>query len=148
MKHNDYKIIEEKKCYAIFDDVEGKTQEIEISKDVANALKTEQRYENAVKRANERHTVSIDLFNYESDAFAYYDSYDFENDTAELSNEEKVHYVLERMKPKQANLLRILFFDGMTQEQIAKSEGVSQAAIAQRLMTAKIAFQKIFKNFS
>jgi predicted transcriptional regulator len=36
----------------------------------------------------------------------------------------------------------------MTQEQIAKSEGVSQAAIAQRLMTAKIAFQKIFKNFS
>ena len=44
MKHNDYKIIEEKKCYAIFDDVEGKTQEIEISKDVANALKMARKY--------------------------------------------------------------------------------------------------------
>ena len=148
MKHNDYKIIEEKKYYAIFEDVEGKAQKVEISKDVADALKTEQKYENAVKRANERHTVSIDMFNYEGDAFAYYDRYDFEDDRNEFSNEEKVHYVLERMKPKQAKLLKMLFFDGMTQEQIAKSEGISQAAIAQRLMTAKIAFQKISKNFS
>ena len=147
MKHNDYKIIEEEKIYAVFNDGDGKIQKVGISKDVANVLRTEQKYENAIVRANERHTVSLEHLSYEGEAFAYYDKYDFENDTDDLSNEEKVHYVLERMKPKQAKLLKMLFFDGMTQEQIAKSEGVSQAAIAQRLMTAKNVFQKIYKSF-
>ena len=70
MKHNDYKIIEEEKIYAVFKNGEGKTQKVEISKDVANVLRTEQKYENAIVRANERHTVSLEQLNYEGEAFA------------------------------------------------------------------------------
>ena len=71
MKHNDYKIIEEEKIYAVFNDGDRKIQKVGISKDVANVLRTEQKYENAIVRANERHTVSLEQFNYEGELFAY-----------------------------------------------------------------------------
>ena len=104
MNNNNYKIIEEKKYYAVFKDGEGKTQTVEISTEVANALRIEQKYENAVVRANERHTISLESLDYEGKAFACYDDYDVEDDKKEISNKEKVHYAIKQMKPKQAKI--------------------------------------------
>ena len=140
---NDYEIRVEQKYYAIFKDVKGIEQKVEVEKEVAEALKQAHRSEKANARYNERHTYSLDSFSYEGEAFASYDDYMFEK---ELTHKEKVKAVLGSMKPKQAKLLFSIFFLNKTQQEIAKEENVSQAAISQRFSVSKENFQKMYKK--
>lgn len=141
---NDYEIRVEQKYYAIFKDVNGIEQKVEVEKEVAEALIQAHRSEKANARYNERHTYSLDSLSYEGEAFASYDDYMFEK---ELTHKEKVKAVLENMKPKQAELLFSIFFLNKTQQEIAKEENVSQAAISQRFSVSKENFQKMYKKF-
>ena len=141
---NDYEIRVEQKYYAIFKDVNGIEQKVEVEKEVAEALIQAHRSEKANARYNERHTYSIDSLSYEGEAFASYDDYMFEK---ELTHKEKVKAVLGSMKPKQAKLLFSIFFLNKTQQEIAKKENVSQAAISQRFSVSKENFQKMYKKF-
>ena len=140
---NDYEIRVEQKYYAIFKDVNGIEQKVEVEKEVAEALIQAHRSEKANARYNERHTYSIDSLSYEGEAFASYDDYMFEK---ELTHKEKVKAVLGSMKPKQAKLLFSIFFLNKTQQEIAKKENVSQAAISQRFSVSKENFQKMYKK--
>lgn len=140
---NDYEIRVEQKYYAIFKDVNGIEQKVEVEKEVAEALIQAHRSEKANARYNERHTYSLDSLSYEGEAFASYDDYMFEK---ELTHKEKVKAVLESMKPKQAKLLFSIFFLNKTQQEIAKEENVSQAAISQRFSVSKENFQKMYKK--
>ena len=140
---NDYEIRVEQKYYAIFKDVNGIEQKVEVEKEVAEALIQAHRSEKANARYNERHTYSLDSLSYEGEAFASYDDYMFEK---ELTHKEKVKAVLENMKPKQAELLFSIFFLNKTQQEIAKEENVSQAAISQRFSVSKENFQKMYKK--
>lgn len=141
---NDYEICVEQKYYAIFKDVNGIEQKVEVEKEVAEALIQAHRSEKANARYNERHTYSLDSLSYEGEAFASYDDYMFEK---ELTHKEKVKAVLGSMKPKQAKLLFSIFFLNKTQQEIAKEENVSQAAISQRFSVSKENFQKMYKKF-
>ena len=140
---NDYEIRVEQKYYAIFKDVNGIEQKVEVEKEVAEALIQAHRSEKANARYNERHTYSLDSLSYEGEAFASYDDYMFEK---ELTHKEKVKAVLGSMKPKQAKLLFSIFFLNKTQQEIAKEENVSQAAISQRFSVSKENFQKMYKK--
>lgn len=140
---NDYEIRVEQKYYAIFKDVNGIEQKVEVEKEVAEALIQAHRSEKANARYNERHTYSLDSLSYEGEAFASYDDYMFEK---ELTHKEKVKAVLESMKPKQSKLLFNIFFLNKTQQEIAKEENVSQAAISQRFSVSKENFQKMYKK--
>lgn len=140
---NDYEIRVEQKYYAIFKDVNGIEQKVEVEKEVAEALIQAHRSEKANARYNERHSYSLDSLSYEGEAFASYDDYMFEK---ELTHKEKVKAVLESMKPKQAKLLFSIFFLNKTQQEIAKEENVSQAAISQRFSVSKENFQKMYKK--
>lgn len=140
---NDYEIRVEQKYYAIFKDVNGIEQKVEVEKEVAEALIQAYRSEKANARYNERHTYSLDSLSYEGEAFASYDDYMFEK---ELAHKEKVKTVLGSMKPKQAKLLFSIFFLNKTQQEIAKEENVSQAAISQRFSVSKENFQKMYKK--
>ncbi len=140
---NDYEIRVEQKYYAIFKDVNGIEQKVEVEKEVAEALIQAHRSEKANARYNERHTYSLDSLSYEGEAFASYDDYMFEK---ELAHKEKVKTVLGSMKPKQAKLLFSIFFLNKTQQEIAKEENVSQAAISQRFSVSKENFQKMYKK--
>jgi len=140
---NDYEIRVEQKYYAIFKDVNGIEQKVEVEKEVAEALIQAHRSEKANARYNERHTYSLDSLSYEGEAFASYDDYMFEK---ELTHKEKVKAVLGSMKPKQAKLLFSIFFLNKTQQEIAKKENVSQAAISQRFSVSKENFQKMYKK--
>lgn len=140
---NDYEIRVEQKYYAIFKDVNGIEQKVEVEKEVAEALFQAHRSEKANARYNERHTYSLDSLSYEGEAFASYDDYMFEK---ELAHKEKVKTVLGSMKPKQAKLLFSIFFLNKTQQEIAKEENVSQAAISQRFSVSKENFQKMYKK--
>lgn len=140
---NDYEIRVEQKYYVIFKDVNGIEQKVEVEKEVAEALIQAHRSEKANARYNERHTYSLDSLSYEGEAFASYDDYMFEK---ELTHKEKVKAVLGSMKPKQAKLLFSIFFLNKTQQEIAKEENVSQAAISQRFSVSKDNFQKMYKK--
>ena len=140
---NDYEIRVEQKYYAIFKDVNGIEQKVEVEKEVVEALIQAHRSEKANARYNERHTYSLDSLSYEGEAFASYDDYMFEK---ELTHKEKVKAVLGSMKPKQAKLLFSIFFLNKTQQEIAKEENVSQAAISQRFSVSKENFQKMYKK--
>lgn len=140
---NDYEIRVEQKYYAIFKDINGIEQKVEVEKEVAEALIQAHRSEKANARYNERHSYSLDSLSYEGEAFASYDDYMFEK---ELTHKEKVKAVLESMKPKQAKLLFSIFFLNKTQQEIAKEENVSQAAISQRFSVSKENFQKMYKK--
>ncbi len=140
---NDYEIRLEQKYYAIFKDVNGIEQKVEVGKEVAEALIQAHRSEKANARYNERHTYSLDSLSYEGEAFASYDDYMFEK---ELTHKEKVKAVLGSMKLKQAKLLFSIFFLNKTQQEIAKEENVSQAAISQRFSASKENFQKMYKK--
>ena len=143
---NDYQIIVEKKYYAVFTDGEGKQRKVDVTKEVADTIIREQQAERALVRQNERYTISLDALDYEGEVFATYDDYKLDVEEAEMTNEEKVRFVLKQMKPRHAELLKMVFFDGLTQSQIAELENVSQSSIAQRLKTAKGAFQKIYEK--
>ena len=141
---NDYEIRVEQKYYAIFKDVNGIEQKVEVEKEVAEALIQAHRSEKANAGYNERYAYSLDSLSYEGEAFASYDDYMFEK---ELTHKEKVKAVLGSMKPKQAKLLFSIFFLNKTQQEIAKEENVSQAAISQRFSVSKENFQKMYKKF-
>ena len=140
---NDYEIRVEQKYYAIFKDVNGIEQKVEVEKEVAEALIQAHRSEKANARYNERYAYSLDSLSYEGETFASYDDYMFEK---ELTHKEKVKAVLGSMKPKQAKLLFSIFFLNKTQQEIAKEENVSQAAISQRFSVSKENFQKMYKK--
>lgn len=143
---NDYQIIVEKKYYAVFTDGEGKHQKVEVTKEVADTIIKEQQAERALVRKNERYTISLDALDYEGEVFATYDDYGFDADEEKPTRAEKVRIVLSMMKPKQADLLKKMFFEKKTQEDMAKEEGVSQAAVSQRYTTATKSFEKIFEK--
>lgn len=140
---NDYRVVVEKKYYAVFTDGEGKEQKVEIDKEVANTIIKEQQAERALVRKNERNTISLDSLDYEGEVFATYDDYRLEE---EISPEEKVKLVLNQMKPEQAELLKKVFFQSMTQMSIAEESGVSQAAIFKQIARAKKNFKIIFEK--
>lgn len=52
---------------------------------------------------------------------------------------------IEKLKPKQKELLRRIYENGETQEEIGESEGVSQQAIASRLRTIYNFLKKLLK---
>mgnify|MGYP000387101516 FL=1 len=83
---------------------------------------------------------------YEGDFFASYDSYELDDEKTELSREEKVRAVLKAMKPRQAELLRLVYLPHYTHERIAAEKGVSRPAVTQQIRTVEAAFKKIFEK--
>lgn len=141
---NDYKIIVEQKYYAVFTDGQGVEQKVEVTKEVADTIMNSQRKEEASGRNNRRNTISLNSLDYEGEVFATYDHYDFEAEEKKTTRADKVRIVLSKMKPKQAELLKKVYFEKKTQEDIATEEGISQAAVSQRYKTATKSFEKIF----
>ena len=145
---NDYKVICEKKYYVVFTDGQGKEQKIEISKEVAQVIQGEQTKENTIRRSEERHTVSFDAMDYEGDFVGSYDSYEMDGETPELSREEKVRAVLKAMKPRQAELLRLVYLSHYTHERIAAEKGCQDRQLHSKSGRQKRRSKKYLKNFS
>ncbi len=140
---NDYKIVCEQKYYAVFEDGSGVEQKVEISKEVSDELTRAQRNENKRDRLERRNSISLDCMDYEGAIFAACDDYQIDEEPTPV---EKVEIVLRHMKPKQAELLKMTYFKGLTHHEIAIKQGVSRQAIQQRVSTAEKSFKKIFEN--
>lgn len=140
---NDYEIIKEEKCYAVFKDGSGIEQKVEIDEKLADILENLQRDESSSERYSRMQTFSLDSLGYEGEVFATYDDYQKGEEPTLI---EKVEIVLNLMKPKQAKLLYEILFMKKTQEEIAKEEKVTQGAISRRLSVCKKNFKKIFEK--
>lgn len=61
----------------------------------------------------------------------------------EPSKIELLHIAISKLRPKQRDLIKAIFFDGVSVNDYAAQEGVDQSAISHRLQTAK----KFLKKF-
>ncbi|MBR1553329.1 MAG: sigma-70 family RNA polymerase sigma factor [Schwartzia sp.] len=99
-------------------------------------------------QAETRRHVSLESLNLD-DAFLA-GSENVETDIFDEDYEE-LHRAFNLLKPKQRELLTRVFWHGMRQVEVAKAEGVSEAAIAQRMSVIYKRMKKILtaeKNFS
>lgn len=141
---NDYRVVVEKKYYAVFTDGSGNEQKVEVTKEVANTLVKSQLDENSRERYNRMHEVSLDSMDYEGEIFATYD--DYQEEKEELNIAEKVEAVFKQMKPEQAELLKMSFYNGLSHEEIGRIKHVTRSAISHQITTAKKSFKKIFEK--
>jgi RNA polymerase sigma factor (sigma-70 family) len=51
-----------------------------------------------------------------------------------------VERVMDKMQPEHAELLRMIYWEGMTQEEVAKERGITQQAVSYQLTVAKKMF--------
>lgn len=127
--------------YAEFVDGEGQKQNVQVEKEVADAIMESQKEEVLARRQERKYCVSLE----ENEAkLGYRDVYPSLIDNEKLSRCQKVRIVLSMMKQDQAELLKMTFFEGLTQDEIAKKLGVQQACVSKRFGRAKKEFEKIF----
>ena len=127
--------------YAEFVDGEGQKQNVQVEKEVADAIMESQKEEVLTRRQERKYCVSLE----ENEAkLGYRDVYPSLMDNEKLSRCQKVRIVLSMMKQDQAELLKMTFFEGLTQDEIAKKLGVQQACVSKRFGRAKKEFEKIF----
>ena len=129
--------------FAQFIDGEGKKQVVQIEKEVADAIISSQREEASLERKNRRYCVSLDDY---SDKLSCRDVYSSLVDSEEMTDSQKVRKVLSLMKPNQAEILKKVFFENKTQQQIADELGVKRQSVAERIDWAKNSFKKIFSQ--
>lgn len=110
----------------------GETLEIEVSDEIAEvAIEIERETYNSNRRETRRHNSIEDM---QSLGVQFKD---IESDTAnmveEKENKETLHNALDKLLPQQKELVQKVFFQGMSIVQIARAEGVNEAAIRNRL---------------
>lgn len=59
---------------------------------------------------------------------------------------ERLYKAIEMLTPRQQQLIRLAYFDGLSHDQIAKREGVSRQAISFAIERAEASLKKILKN--
>lgn len=66
------------------------------------------------------------------------------NGESDLTNEERLHIAINKLKSKQKALIKAIYFDGVSVSEYAAKEGVKPSAISHRLQTAKRKLKKLF----
>lgn len=117
--------------------------EIEVD-DKWGAIITEMdRKESNLARKERRHCVHLDITMDHAKCLGT-----VENDPQEMYKEtesmRKLRHALEELTPKQRRLVEKLFYEGLTQSEIAKEEHISQSAVAQQWKTILKKLRKFF----
>lgn len=100
------------------------------------------RLEYNVNHKETRRHISLDSYLYEGKDFAYED-YKISN-LFEEDQEKKLYNAILKLKPKQQELIKSVFFRNISLTDYAKNEGVTVSAVSQRLNTALKKLKKFF----
>jgi len=121
----------------------GDTSTVEVNEALGEVILefNKEEYNNDHKETR-RHT-HLDTELEHSDWLAVDDEY-ISSLFAEPSKTDILRVAIKTLKPKQQDLLKALFYDGMTQEQYATKMGVSQVAIHKQLQTILKKLKKFF----
>ena len=119
------------------------TVEIEVSNDLGNILIDLDREEyNNDHRETRRH-ASLDALNLDGTLFAA--DTDVERDALNDIEKKRLYAAMEKLQPRQRELLRRVYFDGVMLADIAREEGVSKMAITNRMAKIYAVLKKLLK---
>ena len=130
----------------------GKEQ-VEVPEEWFNTVMQMNKKEKNKRTVARRHEVSVNQFkNANGEAFDLYELFAYyDKDIERISGggddtSERVRQVLSAMKPKQAELLELLYCDGFSQRELAQAVGVTPSAICQRVKCAKVNFKRLWES--
>jgi RNA polymerase sigma-70 factor (ECF subfamily) len=139
--------------------VTGETHEIEVTEEWGEIILELDRKEYNINRKETRRHTSLDSYTYidgqadtnpglTRDAFEY--RYGICTESAEIAAELERKYTrqyirnaVDKLKPKQRELIIAIYFNGVSVNDYAKQEGVDHSAISHRLHTAYKALKKL-----
>ena len=119
----------------------GEKSEVEVSDEIAAVIAELELVEENDSRKQRYHCYSLE--DREEHGIEHASTEDqfkslFEDD----SNNEKIHYAIEQLKPTHKRIIIAIFFEGKSQEEVARDLGINQSNVSRQLQTA---FKKIKK---
>ena len=120
-----------------------KTVEIEVSDEWGNILIDLDRQDYNNEHKETRRHASLDAFDLDGTLFS--DGTDVEKDALNDIEYGRLYAAIEKLQPQQRELLRRVYFDGVKLADIARAEGVSKAALTDRMSKIFTALKKILK---
>ena len=119
----------------------GEVTEIEVNDELGKIVEEIEKDEFKNNRTEtRRHNYISEL---EEQGYYIADDIDPLDDLLHAELHKELMAAIKQLKPQQQALLRRVYIDGETQEEISESEGVSQQAISSRLKTIYIFLKKI-----
>ncbi len=89
---------------------------------------------NANRKHSRRYPISLENADYEGDWFA--DGTDILGELIDKQEKEHIRFALDKLKPAQRDLIRAIYFKGVSVNDYAAQEGVDHSAISHRLKKA------------
>ncbi len=139
--------------------VTGETQEVEVSEEWGEIILDLDRKEHNINRKETRRHTSMDSYEYidgqadtnprlSRDAFEYRnrlcsESAEMAADLESKYTRQHIRNTVDRLKPKQRELINAIYFNGVSVNDFAKREGVDHSAISHRLHTAYKTLKKL-----
>ncbi len=119
---------------------------IEIDKKWVDILNEFDKTEQSNDRSELRRKISLDADNAYSSWLEVTDPSieKIINGESDLTNEERLHIAINKLKSKQKALIKAIYFDGVSVSEYAAKEGVKPSSISHRLQTAKRKLKKLF----
>ena len=119
---------------------------IEIDKKWVDILNEFDKTEQSNDRSELRRKISLDADNAYSSWLEVTDPSieKIINGESDLTNEERLHIAINKLKSKQKALIKAIYFDGVSVSGYAAKEGVKPSSISHRLQTAKRKLKKLF----
>lgn len=112
----------------------NETVEVEVSDEWAAVIADLNRFERNNDKKEKRRHYSLDACTYEGMDFAV-DDFGIMTFLEENSEMEQLRQALDKLSIKQRNLVKAVFFEGMSINDYAANEGVDHSAISHRLKT-------------
>ena len=116
------------------------TTVIEVDDEWGSVLLELDKIEYNNNQTEARRHASLDAFNRDGTLFP--SKGDSPTESGVKEQDTVLNMAIEKLKPKQRNLIRAVYFDGVSVSDFAKREYVSQPAISQRLATALKSLKK------
>lgn len=142
--------------------VTGEAYEVEVSNEWGEIILELDRKEYIINRKETRRHTSLNNYDYiddqaDSNPKLSRDAFEFRNriyiESAEIMADlekkytnQQVRNAVDKLKPKQRELINAIYFQGVSVTDYAKKEGVVHSAISHRLRTAYKALKKLLEK--
>ena len=122
---------ENKNTYTItYTFADGTTSVVEVSEEIGNVIIDFNRKEDSADRRHRRHDCSLEAYNVGDDLVA--SDEDIAADFIEKQDREQLYAAIQKLKPNQQDLISKLFFEGISQDEYARINGITKGAVSQR----------------
>lgn len=133
---------------------DGTTSIVEVDNELGDQIKEMERYEDKIQKREQRHCNSYDLdgYNIEKDSSLGYVDAELESiwcgkeDEAQML--EKLKTALPLLKPSHRDVIKAIYFDGLSQTEYAAIKGVNQSTVQRTLKAAEKNLKKFLEKYA